>query len=78
MLWPRLIGNMVDLGGWASIYIEMSLRAIVLQPSVLVLIAMKLVIQLRAIELLALMFTGNTNICCYELRIISTYACLGN
>jgi len=66
------------IGGWASIYIEMSLRAIVLQPSVLVLIAMKLVIQLRAIELLALMFTGNTNIYCYELRIISTYACLGN
>ena len=51
----------VDIvGGWASIYIEIPLRAIVLQHSVLVLIAIKLVTQLRAIELLALMFTGNT------------------
>ena len=52
----------MNLGGCTSIYIEMTLRAIVLQHSVLVLIAVKVVTQLRAIELLALMFTGDTKI----------------
>ena len=50
----------VLVGGWASIYIEMPLRAMDLKSLLLLLMSTKLVTPLRAMELLALMFTGNT------------------
>ena len=47
-------------GGWASTYIEIPLRATGQKYSMLVLVGMKLVTPLPAIDFLSLMFTGNT------------------
>ena len=55
------VRNSTVLGGWESTYIEMSLRAFALQESMLVLIAINLVIPLRAIDFLAYMYR-NTKI----------------
>ena len=55
------IGKIILLiGWWASTYIEIPLRATRQKYSMLVLVGMKLVTSLPAIDFLSLMFTGNT------------------
>ena len=59
--------------GWASIYIEMPLRAMDPKSFLLLLKSIKLVVlQLRAMDILALMITDNTNTYyCYLCKMLT-------